>query len=142
MSRAGRRTLLTTLLLTAGVSVALAAPAAADTTDAGPVTEPAPQETAVPGEPMPVREGAFGYLATRDATLWLAGQRPGNVVKALPAPPAYQDANRALGERIDSELRTASTTPGACVQIVVDPEGTAGALFDYGVFAVDAQYCP
>ncbi|GAC57543.1 hypothetical protein GOHSU_22_00030 [Gordonia hirsuta DSM 44140 = NBRC 16056] len=95
-----------------------------------------------PGAPMPVPNGAFGYLATRNATLWLAAQRPGDAIRALPVPPQYRAANDALARQMGRELTAAVRTPGACLQIIIDPHSSAGNLFDYGVWSVDRQYCP
>ncbi|UQE76547.1 hypothetical protein [Gordonia sp. PP30] len=96
----------------------------------------------VPGAPMPVPAGAFGYLATRSATLWLAAQDPAGRIKALPVPPSYRPANDALAAQMDRELTAAVKTKGACVQIIIDPNVGGGNLFQYGVWSVDRQYCP
>lgn len=99
-------------------------------------------EAVVPAAPMPVPSGAFAYLATRGATLWLADQRPGGVVKSLPVPPQYRPSNDALAAQFDRELDAAVRTPGACVQIIIDLQSDAGNLFDYGIWSVEKQYCP
>ena len=105
---------------------------------------PAPidDSVVVPGAPMPVPSGAFGYLATRDATVWLAAQRPADVIRSLPVPAQYRKANDALATQVHSEISAAVRTPGACVQIIIDPRSSAGNLFDYGVWSVERQYCP
>lgn len=106
---------------------------------------PLPSSTddeAQPSVPMPVPDGAFGYLATRSATLWLAQQRPGDLIRAFPVPPNYRAANNALARQIDRELKAAVKTKGACVQIIVDPRSSEGNLFDYGVWSVAPAYCP
>lgn len=105
--------------------------------------KPAPDvsQDAVPSFPMPVREGALGYLATRSATLWLNDRGAPDVVASLPAPPPYSTANKQMAKALDRELTAAAKTPGACLQIIVD-SGDAGGLFNYGFFAVEKQYCP
>lgn len=99
-------------------------------------------DQAEPGAPMPVPRGAFAYLATRSATLWLAAQRPADRIKGLPVPPQYRRANDALATQMDRELTAAARTTGACVQIIIDPHASGGNLFDYGVWSVEPQYCP
>lgn len=103
---------------------------------------PIDDDVVQPGAPMPVPSGAFGYLATRDATRWLAAQRPGEAIRALPVPPQYRPANTALATQMTRELDAAVRTPGACVQIIIDLQSSAGNLFDYGVWSVERQYCP
>lgn len=111
--------------------VAPTAPMIADTDD-----------TVEPAAPMPVPTGAFGYLATRSATLWLADRHPDDVVRSLPVPPALRPSNDALAAQFERELDAAVRTPGACVQIIIDPQTGSGNLFDYGIWSVEKQYCP
>lgn len=103
---------------------------------------PIDDDVVVPGAPMPVPSGAFAYLATRDATRWLAAQHPGDAIAALPVPPQYRLANSALAKQMSTELTATVRTPGACVQIIIDPHSSAGNLFDYGVWSIEPQYCP
>ena len=153
MAGAGnRRAIYTAMLLAVPAAMLFAAPAAADP---GPAADPAPsvadqpsvqavqdEELLPPGLPMAVPDGAFGYLATRDATVWLADRRPGDAVRGLPVAPNLKASNDALADQLDRELRSAKASPGACVQIIVDPATSSGNLFDYGIFAVEKQYCP
>lgn len=99
-------------------------------------------EIVEPGPPMPVPFGSFGYLATRDATLWLARQKPADRIRAMPVPGSYQPSNDALAAQVDRELAAAVRTPKACVQIIIDPSPGGGNLFSYGVWSVEPQYCP
>lgn len=126
------------LLIGAPAQAEPADPAEPDTT----VVEPDDDDQVKPGAPMPVRNGAFGYLATRGATLWLAGQKPAQAIGGLPVPPQYHAANRALADQMDRELTAAARTPGACVQIIVDTQAGGGNLFDYGIWSVEREYCP
>lgn len=120
----------------------ISAPAQAAPNDEAPSGPEPDTEQVEPGAPMPVPSGAFGYLATRSATLWLADQQPADRIEALPVPPQYHRANRALAEQMDRELSAATRTPGACVQLIVDPQSSSGNLFDYGVWSVEREYCP
>lgn len=138
-------------LIVAGLvtAAAAAAPAhAAPPSDPGPARElpagpmAADQPVAQPGPPMPVPNGGFGYLATRDATLWLARQKPADGIRALPVPREYRKSNDALADQVDRELTVAARTPKACVQIIVDPRPSGGNLFEYGVWSVAPRYCP
>lgn len=95
-----------------------------------------------PSSPMPVPQGAFGYLATRGATLWLAQQDAPGAIAALPVPHDYRVANDALADQFDRELEAAVRTPGACVQFIIAPLPGGMDLFDYGIWSVDRQYCP
>lgn len=125
--------------MTVSSSTASAAPSAS----VSPSTAPsAVVEEATPSFPMPVREGAIGYLATRSATLWLASRGADAVIANLPVPPAYATANRAMAKTLERELDAAAKTPGACLQIIIDRTDGAGGLFNYGFFAVEKQYCP
>lgn len=96
----------------------------------------------VPAAPMPVPSGAFGFLATRKSTLWLAAQKPADRIRALPVPPNYRPSNNALATQMDRELQAAVRTPKACVQIIIDPAPGGGNLFSYGVWSVEEKYCP
>lgn len=118
--------------------VASAAPSTAASTSATPKMDGLPE----PSFPMPVREGAFSYLATRSATLWLDDRGAADVIGNLPVPPAYTAANRGLAANLKRELQSATSTPGACLQIIVDGPDGSGGLFNYGFFAVEKQYCP
>ncbi|WP_344782932.1 hypothetical protein [Gordonia caeni] len=139
---AGRRWAVTTAAVLPVIGALLiSAPAHADPDEPRSGQEPNIEQVE-PGAPMPVPSGAFGYLATRSATLWLAGQQPADRIEALPVPPQYRLANRALAEQMDRELTAAVRTPGACVQIIIDPQSSSGNLFDYGVWSIDREYCP
>ncbi|MFT4087626.1 MAG: hypothetical protein QM658_10805 [Gordonia sp. (in: high G+C Gram-positive bacteria)] len=94
-----------------------------------------------PSIPMPAPAGAYSYLATRSATLWLHSVDAPERIAALPASPDYAKANRQLAEHFDRELTSAVKTPGACVQIIIDPT-VGGGKFSYGVWAVESKYCP
>lgn len=115
-------------------STASAAPSTVSPSDA--------VEEATPSFPMPVREGAIGYLATRSATLWLESRGADAVIANLPVPPAYSAANRAMATTLKRELDAAAKTPGACLQIIIDGTDGAGGLFNYGFFAIEKKYCP
>ncbi|ALG84492.1 hypothetical protein [Gordonia phthalatica] len=130
-------------------SAAMIAPLAVS----GPIASAAPSTSATPSEsqldglpepsfPMPVRDGALGYLATRSATLWLEDRGADDVIRNLPVPPAYVDANRGMATNLERELKSAKQTPGACLQIIVDGPDSSGGLFNYGFYAVEKQYCP
>ncbi|MFT3662816.1 MAG: hypothetical protein QM809_15965 [Gordonia sp. (in: high G+C Gram-positive bacteria)] len=103
---------------------------------------PSPDDSVEPSFPLTVPQGAFGYLATRSATLWLHQQRPGDKIRGFPVPAQYRMANDVLADQIDRELKAAAKTAGACVQIIFNPHSTPGNLFDYGVWSVEEQYCP
>lgn len=129
----------------------IAAPAHADPTpQAAPDVDPEQpnslspedEEVSEPSFPMPVPSGAFSYISTRNATLWMAEQEPHRLIKAMPVPPHYRLANDAAAKQLKRELDAAVATPGACLQIVVNPETTEGNLFDYGFWAVAQVYCP
>ena len=47
-----------------------------------------------------------------------------------------------MAQTLGRELDTAVETPGACLQIIVNPTAEDGGLFNYGFFAVEKQYCP
>lgn len=121
-------------------AVAAATVLAAPIASAEPSSQPS--QTPEASIPMPVREGALGYLATRSSTLWLADRGVDQVIANLPAPPAYSRANRQMAKTLKQELDAAVDTPGACLQIIVDGPGQAGGVFNYGFFAVEKQYCP
>ncbi|MBM7368415.1 hypothetical protein [Gordonia hydrophobica] len=132
--------------------VAVVAPMAA----VGPLATAAPSSSAAPSAssepeldgipepsiPMPVADGALGYLATRSATLWLDDRGADDVIRNLPVPPAYVDANRGMATNLERELKSAKDTPGACLQIIIDGPDGSGGLFNYGFYAVEKQYCP
>lgn len=117
---------------------------AAPSTSATPATptESVPDGLPEPSSPMPVGAGALGYLATRSATLWLVHRGVDDVIRNLPVPPAYADANRGMATNLERELASAERTPGACLQIIVDGPDGSGGLFNYGFYAVEKQYCP
>ena len=121
-------------------AVAAATVLAAPIASAEPSSQPS--QTPEASIPMPVREGALGYLATRSSTLWLADRGVDQVIANLPAPPAYSSANRQMAKTLKQELDAAVDTPGACLQIIVDGPGQTGGVFNYGFFAVEKQYCP
>ena len=134
------------------VSAAIVAPMAATgaIATAAPTSSVAPSDPSgtqldgipEPSFPMPVREGALGYLATRPATLWLEDRGADDVIRNLPVPPAYVAANRGMATNLERELKSAKDTPGACLQIIVDGPDGSGGLFNYGFYAVEKQYCP
>ena len=54
------------------------------------------------------------------------------------------DENEKEGEVkgvVCSWSRSALSSPGGCVQVVVDPRSRTGSLFDYGFFPVAGEYC-
>ena len=61
-------------------------------------------------------------------------------IAALPVPAQYRAANDGLAFQFRRALDGALSTPGGCIQIVVS-RGQAGSLFNYGLFAVEGQYC-
>jgi len=135
------------VVVATGAALATVAPMAmpSSTASAAPSTSVSPSEVveeATPSFPMPVREGAIGYLATRSATLWLESRGADAVIANLPVPPAYSAANRAMATTLKRELDAAAKTPGACLQIIIDGTDGAGGLFNYGFFAIEKKYCP
>ncbi|EGD55611.1 hypothetical protein [Gordonia neofelifaecis] len=110
-------------------------------------TQPTTSESEVsqvsePSIPMPVRDGALGYLATRSSTLWLKDRGADQVIANLPVPQTYSAANRQMAKTLKQELDSAAETPGACLQIIIDGADPSGGVFNYGFFAVEKQYCP
>ncbi len=138
--------LVSALIAAVAVSLFIAPLAHAGPSSTAPSTTTPPSEDfdpsmVKPGLPMPVPEGSFGYIATRGATKWMDDRQPGALVRNLPVPPAFREANSAMGKIIDAELDAAMAEPGACVQIIVTPHSKSG-LFSYGFFAVEPEYCP
>ncbi|WP_076480641.1 hypothetical protein [Williamsia sterculiae] len=100
-----------------------------------------PTTDVVAGEPVPVSSTAYSYLATHALTERAQAMDLGQFVASVPVPPQYRSANLDLSARIDTAVDAALRSPGGCVQLVVDPKGTGGALFDYNVVPVEGQYC-
>ncbi len=93
------------------------------------------------GEPVPVAPSEFGYTATHDVTMRASAISLAEFVASIPVPDEYRAANLALAARFDATVAEALTSPGGCLQVVVDPRATSGNLFDYGFFAVEGKYC-
>lgn len=94
------------------------------------------------GPPMPVPDGAFGFLATHDLTQRMSTMKAAEAIASLPVPEGYRPANLSLASHLDLAVKGALADRRGCVQIIVDPKSTSGALFDYGFYAVSGQYCP
>lgn len=122
----------------AGAAPASPAPAAPDTTQ----NPGAPTEPPAAGEPMPVAAGAYSYIATRDMTVRASSMNAPEAIASFPVPERYRPANLAMAAQFDIALQSAIDEPGACLQIVVDPQSKTGDLFDYGFFPVAKPYCP
>lgn len=123
-------------LFLAGGGAAHAAPA-----DPGPAQN-TPDYTTVlkPGPPIPVSNAEYSYLATHAVTKQLKRANVVGGIAALPVPAQYRLANDGLAFQFRRALDGALSTPGGCVQIVVS-RGQAGSLFNYGMFAIEGQYC-
>lgn len=93
-----------------------------------------------PGPPMPVSNAEYSYLATHAVTKQLKRANVVGGIAALPVPAQYRAANDGLAFQFRRALDGALSTPGGCIQIVVS-RGQAGSLFNYGLFAVEGQYC-
>lgn len=92
-----------------------------------------------PGVPQPVADGSFGYIATPDATRWMADRRPENIIANLPV--GHQDDNKAMASVLGGQLDAAVAERGACIQVIVGGPRDGG-LFTYGFYAVEPEYCP
>ncbi|MCS3878596.1 hypothetical protein GII30_09405 [Gordonia amarae] len=109
---------------------------------AGEKVQDTPDFTTVlkPGPPMPVSNAEYSYLATHAVTKQLKSANIVGGIAALPVPAQYRAANDGLAFQFRRALDGALSTPGGCIQIVVS-RGQAGSLFNYGLFAVEGQYC-
>lgn len=101
----------------------------------------APEDLPVAGEPMPVGEGEYSYLATHEITDRASSMDLPEAIAALPVPQQYRPANLGLAAQFDMALTSALNSPGGCVQVVVDPRARSGSLFNYGFFPVAGEYC-
>ncbi|GEE02380.1 hypothetical protein nbrc107696_28260 [Gordonia spumicola] len=132
--------------IVAGAATLVVAPIAhanpSTTQSTSPSTAPSDADKVEPSIPLQVPEGAFGYIATRGATKWLADRDLPSLIKSLPVPPSFRESNNGMASIIKAELTAAEETPGACVQIIITPAPKQGGLFTYGFFAVEKQYCP
>lgn len=109
---------------------------------AGKKAQNTPDYTTVlkPGPPIPVSNAEYSYLATHAVTKQLKRANVVGGIAALPVPAQYRPANDGLAFQFRRALDGALSTPGGCVQIVVS-RGQAGSLFNYGMFAIEGQYC-
>ncbi|MGZ8180015.1 hypothetical protein ACXVUM_18970 [Williamsia sp. SKLECPSW1] len=135
------------LVRTAGVAAAVAATlatglgvgtAGADTPDAATVESVV---TVPPGPPVPVSPQEYSYTATHDLTVRADSLDLARFVADIPVPEQYRAANLALAARFDATVDAALTSPGGCVQVVVDPRAKDGNLFNYGFFPVAGEFC-
>ncbi len=134
---------LSTLSSVAVASCALAAGISSMSVGAASAVEPEVSHVEVlpAGEPVPVSASEFGYTATHDLTVRASSIDLAQFVASIPVPQQYRAANLALAARFDATVTSALTSPGGCVQVVVDPRATSGNLFNYGFFAVEGKYC-
>lgn len=93
------------------------------------------------GSPLPVGDGQWGYIATHALTERAADMNLPEFVASIPVPEDYKLANLAMAARFDIAVNDALTSPGGCVQVVVDPAPTGGGVFSYGFFSVAGEYC-
>ncbi|WP_299574048.1 hypothetical protein [uncultured Williamsia sp.] len=131
---------ITALVRTAGVAAAVSGIIAAGL---GSGVAGAQDEVVVvpPGPPVPVSSQEYSYLATHDLTVRANSIDLARFIADIPVPAQYRAANLALAARFDATVDEALTSPGGCVQVVVDPRAKDGNLFNYGFFPVEGQYC-
>ncbi|MEH3154226.1 MAG: hypothetical protein PGN29_02320 [Gordonia paraffinivorans] len=131
---------ITALVRTAGVAAAVSAILAAGL---GSGTASADDQVPVvpPGPPVPVSSQEFSYTATHDLTVRANSVDLARFIADIPVPEQYRAANLALAARFDATVDSALTSPGGCVQVVVDPRAKDGNLFNYGFFPVAGQFC-
>jgi hypothetical protein len=130
----------TALARSVGVAAAVSAIVAAGL-GAGAAGAEEPVVVVPPGPPVPVSSQEYSYLATHDLTVRADSLDLARFISDIPVPEQYRAANLALAARFDATVDTALTSPGGCVQVVVDPRATDGNLFNYGFFPVAGQYC-
>ena len=101
-----------------------------------------PDYTAIlkPGPPIELSNSEYGFIATHEVTKQLDRVNVVGGIAGLPVPPQYRAANDGLALQFVRALDGALSTPGGCIQMVIS-RGHAGSLFDYGLFAVEGQYC-
>ncbi|MBE7159846.1 MAG: hypothetical protein INR72_01270 [Williamsia herbipolensis] len=131
---------ITALVRTAGVAAAASAIVAAGL---GAGTAGAEESVVVvpPGPPVPVSSQEYSYIATHDLTVRAKSIDLARFVADIPVPEQYRAANLALAARFDATVDSALTSPGGCVQVVVDPRAKDGNLFNYGFFPVAGEFC-
>ena len=131
---------ITALVRTAGVAAAVSGIIAAGLGSGVAVAEEA-VVVVPPGPPVPVSSQEYSYLATHDLTVRASSLDLAGFIAGIPVPEQYRAANLALAARFDATVDEALTSPGGCVQVVVDPRAKDGNLFNYGFFPVAGQYC-
>lgn len=130
----------TALVRTAGVAAAVSAILATGLGAGGAAAEEA-VVVVPPGPPVPVSSQEYSYIATHDLTVRAESLDLAGFVARIPVPEQYRAANLALAARFDATVDSALTSPGGCVQVVVDPRSRDGNLFNYGFFPVAGEFC-